>query len=85
MAARWVTKKNGDLEKFSKTKIIKGCKKSGCNAKHAQLVANKVASKSYDKISTRKVGLLVVTHLRKVNPKAAASFNRVFSRNWRSM
>jgi transcriptional regulator NrdR family protein len=85
MSAKLVTKKNGDLQQFSKTKLIKGMRKCGCGVKDAEYVARKVASKCYDKISTRKIGLMVVAHLRKEDPKAAVAFNRVFSRNWRNM
>lgn len=63
--AKWVTKKNGNLQAFSKTKLIKGMRKSGCGVKDAEYVARKVSSKCYDKISTRKIGLMVVAHLRK--------------------
>jgi len=83
MAAKWVTKKNGGLQKFSKTKLIKGMRKSGCGIKDAEWVARKVVAKCYDKISTRKIGQMVVAHLRKEDPKAAVAFNKVFSRNWR--
>jgi transcriptional regulator NrdR family protein len=83
MTAKWVTKKNGNLEKFSKTKLIRGMRKSGCGVKDAEWVARKVAGKCYDKISTRKIGLMVVAHLRKEDPKAAVGFNKVFCRNWR--
>jgi transcriptional regulator NrdR family protein len=83
MAAKWVTKKNGNLEKFSKVKILKGLRKSGCGVKDAEWIMKKVSTKSYDKISTRKIGLMIVAHLRKEDPKAAVAFNRVFSRNWR--
>lgn len=85
MAAKWVTKKNGDLQKFSKTKLLKGMRRAGCGIKDAEYVARKVSSKCYDKISTRKIGLMVVAHLRKEDPKAAVAFDRWFSRNWRGM
>ena len=81
----YVTKKSGYLEKFSKAKIIRGCRKSGASMKHAQWVANKVARKAYDKISTRRVGEMVAAHLRKVDRKAAVSFNKVFTRNWKGL
>ncbi len=83
--AQWVTKKNGDLQRFSKVKLIKGMRKSGCGVKDAEYVARKVSSKCYDKISTRKIGMMVVAHLRKEDSKAAVAFNRTFSRNWRGM
>jgi transcriptional regulator NrdR family protein len=85
MVAKWVTKKNGALQKFSKAKISKGCKKAGASLKHATWVANKVARKAYDKISTRRIGEMVVSHLRKVDRDAAASFNKVFKRNWKGL
>ena len=80
-----VTKKNGYLQKFSKAKIIRGCRKSGTSMKHAQLIANRVARKAYDKISTRRIGEMVVANLRRVDRKAAIAFNKVFSRNWKGL
>jgi transcriptional regulator NrdR family protein len=85
MAAKWVTKKNGDLEKFSKVKLIKGMKKSGCGVKDAEWIVKKVSAKCYDKISTRKIGLMVIAFLRKEDPKAAVAFNKVFTKNWRHL
>jgi len=85
MTTKWVTKKNGDLQKFSHVKILKGLQKSGCGVKDAEWIMKKVASKCYDKISTRKIGLMIVAYLRKEDPKAAVSFNKAFSRNWRYM
>lgn len=85
MAVRWVTKKNGNLQKFSKDKLIRGMRRAGCGVKDADYVAKRVTSKCYDKISTRKIGLMVASNLRKEDPKAAVSFSRFFSRNWRNM
>jgi len=85
MAPRWVTKKSGSLEKFSKAKIIRGIRKSKSSMKHAEWVARRIAAKSYDKISTRKIGQMVVANLRKVDRKAATSFGKVFDRNWRGL
>jgi hypothetical protein len=85
MTAKWVTKKNGDLEKFSKTKLIQGMRKSGCGVKDAEWITKKVSAKCYDKISTRKIGLMVVAFLRKEDPKAAVAFNKFFTKNWRHL
>ena len=81
----YVTKKNGDLEKFSKAKIVRGCRKAGASMKYAEWIASKVAKKAYDKISTRRIGEMVVVHLRKIDRKAAISFNKFFTRNWKGL
>ena len=78
-----VTKQNGNLQKFSRIKIYRGVRKAGAGIKDAEWVTKKVSKHLYDKISTRKIGEMVVSNLRKVDKKTAESFNKVFSRNWR--
>lgn len=80
-----VTKKNGHLQKFSRAKIYRGIRKSGAGIKDADWVTKQVMKHVYDKISTRRIGELVSTNMRKVDRNAAVSFNRVFSRNWQNM
>jgi len=77
-----VTKKNGTLQKFSRTKLYRGIRKAGAGIKDADWVTKQVMKHVYDKISTRKIGEMVATNLRKVDKKTAASFKKVFSRNW---
>lgn len=77
-----VTKRNGRLQKFSRGKVYRGIRKAGAGIKDAEWVTKKVLKGLYDKVSTRKVGEMVVSNLRKVDRKTAESFNKVFSRNW---
>ena len=78
-----VTKRNGNLQKYSRKKIYRGIRKAGAGIKDAEWVTKQVSRHLYDKISTRKVGEMVVSNLRKVDKRSAESFNRVFSKNWR--
>jgi transcriptional regulator NrdR family protein len=80
-----VTKKSGNLQKFSKTKIYRSCRKAGTGVKDAQWVTKKVSKHLYDKISTRKIGEMVTSSLRKVDRHAADTFNRIFARNWKGL
>lgn len=79
----YVTKKNGHLQKFSKTKLYRGLRRAGTGIKDADWVTKQVNKHVYDKISTRMIGDMAVKNLRKVDKNAAASFNKIFSRNWR--
>jgi len=79
----FVKKRNGALQRFSKQKIIKGCRRAGAKAKDAKRVANIVAKKVYDRISTKKIGTMVVANLKKFDKKAALSFERFFKKKWK--
>jgi len=80
-----VTKKSGNLQKFSRSKIYRSCRKAGTGVKDAQWVTKKVSMHLYDKISTRKVGEMVARNLRKVDRHSADTFNKIFSRNWKGL
>lgn len=80
-----VTKKNGRLQKFSRTKLYRGIRRAGTGIKDADWVSKQVSKHLYDKISTRMIGEMVVANLRKVDKNSAASFNKVFGRNWKGM
>ncbi len=77
-----VTKKNGNLQKFSKVKLYRGIRKAGAGIKDAEWVTKKVSNHLYDKISTRKIGEMVVSNLRKVDKRSAEAFGKAFSKNW---
>jgi len=78
MADKYVIKADGSEQKFSKTKIAKGCRKAGAKPAVANKVANAVALKVKSGTTTRDIGLLVITQLRKYDREAAASFEDYF-------
>ena len=80
-----VTKKSGNLQKFSRTKLYRSCRKAGTGVKDAQWVTKKVSAHLYDKISTRKIGEMVASNLRKVDRRAADTFSKNFARNWKGL
>jgi len=71
-----VKKRDGKLEKFMKSKIIRGCKKSGATAKQATQVAKDVSKKvaKMTLIPAAKLSDMVIKSLRKVNKKATSAF-----------
>ena len=77
----YVIKRKGNLQKFSKNKIVKGCKKSGASAKVAKKVANRVAKSIA--ISTRTIGMETIKALKKYDKKTAASFQKYFNKKWK--
>lgn len=78
-----VKKRSGILQRFSKQKIVKGCKRAGAKAKDAKRVADIVAKKVYDRISTKKIGTMVIASLKKFDKKAALSFEKFFKKKWK--
>jgi|Deesub1362A_J573_1020465.scaffolds.fasta_scaffold00221_29 transcriptional regulator NrdR family protein len=61
----YVVKRDGRKEKFSKSKIIKTCRRAGASRKIAEKVAEEVERKVYDGITTKEVLNLVLTLLEK--------------------
>jgi transcriptional regulator NrdR family protein len=80
MAYKYVIKKDGSKQRFSKAKIAKGCKKAGAKPAVAKKVANAVARKVKSGTRTKAVGLMVIKQLRKHDKKAAASFEKYFKK-----
>lgn len=70
-----VRKRNGALQAFNKSKIVKACKKAGVSTKSAMAVAEEVAKKvGKATIRAERLSKLVVASLRKRNKRAAQSF-----------
>jgi transcriptional regulator NrdR family protein len=80
MAYKYVIKKDGSKQKFSKTKIARGCRKAGATAATAKKVANAVARKVKSGTKTKAIGLLVIRQLKKHDKKAAAAFEKYFKK-----
>ena len=80
-----IKKRNGNIVKFSKNKIIRGCKKAGASAKEAKKVASAVTKKLKRRkvIAATKLSVMVVKTLRRVNKKAASSFVKYRARKSR--
>ncbi len=78
-----VIKKNGKKQKFSKAKVAKGCVKCGATKKVSVQVANVVARKTVEGLSTRRVGELALQELRKRDRTAALKFNSYFNKQWK--
>jgi len=77
---KYVTKKDGSKQRFSKAKLARGCKKAGAKPAVAKKVANAVAKKVKNGMRTRAIGLIVIRELRKHDKKAAASFAKYFNK-----
>ncbi|MBI2543238.1 MAG: hypothetical protein HYW24_03570 [Candidatus Aenigmarchaeota archaeon] len=70
-----VRKRNGKLQLFDKSKIVKACKKSGASIKSAIMVAEEVAKKvGNTTIRAERLSKMVIGSLRKRNKRAAQSF-----------
>lgn len=70
-----VRKRNGKLQTFNESKIVRAVKKAGASAKVALAVADEV-SKNVGKTTIRaeRLSKLVISTLRRKNKRAAASF-----------
>lgn len=73
-----VVKKDGSMEAFDKSKIAKGCEKSGASDAVAKKVAAAVAKKAKDGISTIEIGEMVIAELKKLDRKSAVEFEKYF-------
>lgn len=80
MAYKYVIKKDGSKQKFSKAKIARGCRKAGAKPAVATKVANAVARKVKSGAKTKAIGLLVIKQLRKRDKKAAKAFEKYFKK-----
>jgi len=79
----YIVKKSGKKEKFSKTKIIKGCMKSGATRKTAVTVANVISKKVVEGMSARRIGELTILSLKLRDKKTAISFAKYFNNHWK--
>jgi len=73
-----VTKKDGSTQEFDKNKICESCKKAGASEDVANKVADAVASRVEDGMSTRRIGEMVVEELKKLDENAGRSFEEYF-------
>jgi len=71
-----VKKRDGRIEEFMKSKIIKGCQKAGATVIEAAKVAEEVAVKvtRFTIVTTDEIAKSVVDSLEKINKKAADSY-----------
>ncbi len=73
-----VVKKDGSSQAFDKSKIASGCKKAGASDAVAKKVANAVAKKVKDGITTTEIGEMVIAELHHLDHKASAAFEEYF-------
>lgn len=78
-----IVKRKGKKQRFSKAKIVKGCMKAGATKTTCTKVASRVSKKVVEGLSSRRVGELTIIELRKVDKKAATSYNKYFSKRWK--
>lgn len=71
-----VEKRDGRLQKFMKSKIVRACKKAGATAKEATKVTTEVSKKVAKMaiVPAEKLSSMVMTSLKKVNKTAANAF-----------
>jgi len=77
----YVRKRRGKLQKFSKQKIIRSCRKAGAKLEVAKKVAEEVMKDVA--ISTEKIGKAVIRSLKKLDKEAAKTFEQVFKKKWK--
>ncbi len=73
-----VMKKDGSSEAFDKSKIAAGCRKSGASDDVAKKVADAVAAKAEEGISTIEIGEMAIAELKKLDAKSGAAFEEYF-------
>jgi len=64
-----VTKFDGRKQPFSKEKVIRTCLRMHASLKEARAIADKVESKAYDGITTRRILRMIFFHLKKYRPE----------------
>lgn len=69
-----VKKRDGKLENFDKSKIIRSCKKVGVKEGLAKDIANIVETEIYDGITTTEIRAFVLKELERKDSKAAINF-----------
>ena len=82
MKGKYVVKRKGKVQKFNKNKIVRGCVKAGAKRTVASKIASEVARKTVAGMSTRRIGEMTITRLKRRDKKAALNFNRRFKRRW---
>ena len=71
-----IWKRNGKMQAFNKSKVMKSCKKSGASLQQSKHVAENVAMKVRSKrvVKAQELSKIVLSNLRGTNKRAAASF-----------
>ena len=71
-----VWKRNGKIQAFSKTKVLKSCRKCGASVQQSTHVAENVALKVKTRrvVKAQKLSRIIISSLRSTNKRAAVSF-----------
>ncbi len=69
-----VKKRAGATQDFDKAKLKASLNKAGAKEEHATKVANKVADKAKEGMTTIEIRRLCITELRPLDPKAAKAY-----------
>lgn len=64
----WVTKADGTRQPFQREKIIRTCLRMHASREAAEAVANKIESRAYDGIPTKKILQMIFRYLKKYRP-----------------
>ena len=79
----YIVKRNGKKQKFSNSKIMKGCEYAGASKKVASAVASTVSKKVFEGMSARRIGELTIAALRTKDKKASIHFAKYFNKRWK--
>lgn len=74
----FVVKKDGSLQRFSSSKISRGCARAGASKEVAAIVEHAVRKHVRNKIRTSAIGRLVIAQLRKHDRYSAEKFSKFF-------
>lgn len=74
----FVKKRDGTLEQFSQEKVYESVMKAGAIEPVAKSVSDYVAKRVKNNMSTKKIGLLVITDLKKLDKDAALNYQNYF-------
>lgn len=78
-----VKNRSGATKDFDKAKLKASLKKAGAKEEHATKVANKVAGKAKEGITTIEIRRLCITELRPLDPKAAKAYETFKKPAWK--
>ena len=79
----YIVKKSGRKQTFNKAKIVRGCIRAGAEKKKAIAIGSIVSKKVVEGMSTRKIGEMVVSELKRRDKKAAAHYYSYFKKGWK--
>ena len=69
-------------ENFDRVKLEASLKKAGAREEHATKVAERVAHRAWEGITTVEIKEMAATELRKMDPKAATVYEKFQKRNY---